>query len=206
MRQQWIISIVLGALLSLMISVTAHAQSVSLPSLVGSESEEQPDVASENFQSSLNDVINMLESEDQRRALLDSLRELQLSAEAVEEEGVVRQGLLGALADTLSDIGEQAQCRGFAHRRVVSTAGAGVEDLRALNAGADQRDAVRAVAEGALLAVIWSGLLVAMIAFGRVVAKRRHWPLDLPRTPRPGCWRSTSCGACCPGLWLSSLH
>lgn len=109
MRQQWIISIVLGALLSLMISVTAHAQSVSLPSLVGSESEEQPDVASENFQSSLNDVINMLESEDQRRALLDSLRELQLSAEAVEEEGVVRQGLLGALADTLSDIGEQAQ-------------------------------------------------------------------------------------------------
>lgn len=184
MRQQWIISIVLGALLSLMISVTAHAQSVSLPSLVGSESEEQPDVASENFQSSLNDVINMLESEDQRRALLDSLRELQLSAEAVEEEGVVRQGLLGALADTLSDIGEQAQAGDSPidewSRQLVQ----GVEDLRALNAGADQRDAVRAVAEGALLAVIWSGLLVAMIAFGRVVAKRRHWPLDLPRDPK----------------------
>ena len=207
MRQHWITSIVLGALLSLMISVTAHAQSVSLPTLGGSSgSQEQPDVTSENFQRSLSDVIGMLESEDQRRALLDSLRELQLSTEAVEDDGVVRQGLLGALADTLSDIGEQAQAGDSPidewSRQLVQ----GVEDLRALNAGAEQRDAVRAVAEGTLLAVIWSGLLVAMIAFGRVVAKRHHWPLDLPGTPRPGCWRSTSCGACCPGRWLSSLH
>ncbi|WP_081137729.1 mechanosensitive ion channel domain-containing protein, partial [Halomonas sp. BC2] len=185
MRQHWITSIVLGALLSLMISVTAHAQSVSLPTLGGSSgSEEQPDVTSENFQRSLSDVIGMLESEDQRRALLDSLRELQLSTEAVEDDGVVRQGLLGALADTLSDIGEQAQAGDSPidewSRQLVQ----GVEDLRALNAGAEQRDAVRAVAEGTLLAVIWSGLLVAMIAFGRVVAKRHHWPLDLPRDPK----------------------
>lgn len=185
MRQHWITSIVLGALLSLMISVTAHAQSVSLPTLGGSsDSEAQPDVTSENFQRSLSDVIGMLESEDQRRALLDSLRELQLSTEAVEDEGVVRQGLLGALADTLSDIGEHAQAGDSPidewSRQLVQ----GVEDLRALNAGADQGDAIRAVAEGALLAVIWSGLLVTMIAFGRVVATRRDWPLDLPRDPK----------------------
>jgi small-conductance mechanosensitive channel len=184
-RQHWITSIVLGALLSLMISVTAHAQSVSLPTLGGSsDSEAQPDVTSENFQRSLSDVIGMLESEDQRRALLDSLRELQLSTEAVEDEGVVRQGLLGALADTLSDIGEHAQAGDSPidewSRQLVQ----GVEDLRALNAGADQGDAIRAVAEGALLAVIWSGLLVTMIAFGRVVATRRDWPLDLPRDPK----------------------
>ncbi|MDG4870189.1 hypothetical protein P8631_19535, partial [Guyparkeria sp. 1SP6A2] len=87
----------------------AHAQSVSLPTLGGSsDSEAQPDVTSENFQRSLSDVIGMLESEDQRRALLDSLRELQLRTEAVEDDGVVRQGLLGALADPLSDIGEHA--------------------------------------------------------------------------------------------------
>lgn len=184
MRQHWITQIIVGVVLSMLLSAAALAQSVSLPNLTGGDSSEQSEVSNEDFQRSLGNVISMLENEEQRTALLDSLRELQVSTEAAEEDGVVRQGLLGALADTLSDIGEQAQAGDSPidewSRQLVQ----GVEDLRALNAGAEQRDAVRAVAEGTLLAVIWSGLLVAMIAFGRVVAKRRHWPLDLPRDPK----------------------
>ena len=40
------------------------------------------------------------------------------------------------------------------------------------------------MADGAVLAFVWSALLVVMIAFGRLVATRRHWPLDLPRDPK----------------------
>ncbi|BBI75768.2 hypothetical protein HAALTHF_50060n [Vreelandella aquamarina] len=45
-------------------------------------------------------------------------------------------------------------------------------------------EVIRAVADGAVLAFVWSALLVVMIAFGRLVATRRHWPLDLPRDPK----------------------
>ncbi|WP_422822596.1 mechanosensitive ion channel domain-containing protein [Vreelandella lutescens] len=171
-------------MLSMLLSATALAQSVSLPTLAGSESSEQTDVSNEEFQSSLNDVISMLENEEQRTALLTSLRELQVSTDAAEEEGVVRQGLLGALADTLTDIGEQAQAGDSPidewSRQLVQ----GAEDLRALNDGASRGEALRAVADGAVLGFVWTTLLVVMIAFGRLVATRRHWPLDLPRDPK----------------------
>ena len=184
MRQHWITKIIVGILLSLLLGSAASAQSVSLPNLTGSESSEQAEVSNEEFQSSLSDVISMLENEEQRTALLDSLRELQVSTEAAEEDGVVRQGLLGALADTLTDIGEQAQAGDSPidewSRQLVQ----GVEDLRALNDGADQGEAIRAIADGAVLAFVWSALLVVMIAFGRLIATRRHWPLDLPRDPK----------------------
>ncbi|XQU09390.1 mechanosensitive ion channel family protein [Halomonas sp. LY9] len=184
MRQHWIIKIIVVVMLSMLLSATALAQSVSLPTLAGSESSEQTDVSNEEFQSSLNDVISMLENEEQRTALLTSLRELQVSTDAAEEEGVVRQGLLGALADTLTDIGEQAQAGDSPidewSRQLVQ----GAEDLRALNDGASRGEALRAVADGAVLGFVWTTLLVVMIAFGRLVATRRHWPLDLPRDPK----------------------
>ncbi|WP_404377024.1 mechanosensitive ion channel domain-containing protein [Vreelandella aquamarina] len=184
MRQHWIIKIIVGVALGMLFSATALGQGVSLPNLAGGDSSEQPEVSNEEFQRSLNDVISMLENEEQRTALLASLRELQVSTSATEDDGVVRQGLLGALADTLTDIGEQAQAGGSPidewSRQLVQ----GAEDLRALNDGADQGEAIRAVADGAVLAFVWSVLLVVMIAFGRLVATRRHWPLDLPRDPK----------------------
>lgn len=104
----------------------------------GNDASEEQSVSSERFQSSLSDVIAMLENEEQRRALLDSLRELQLATEAGEEDKIVHQGLLGALADTLTDIGEQAQAGDSPvdewSRQLVQ----GAADLRALNDGADQ--------------------------------------------------------------------
>ncbi|MBP5979171.1 MAG: mechanosensitive ion channel family protein [Halomonas sp.] len=186
MRQHWIINTVISVFLTVLVSVTAtqvQAQSVSLPSLAGEPSDEV-NVSSEEFQSSLNDVISMLENEERRTELLGSLRELQVTADAAEEDTVTRQGLLGALADTLTDIGEQAQAGDSPidewSRQLVQ----GAADLRALNDGAGQGAALRAVADGTVMAVIWITLLVVMIAFGRLVARRRSWPLDLPRDPK----------------------
>lgn len=166
MRQHWITQIIVGVVLSMLLSAAALAQSVSLPNLTGGDSSEQSEVSNEDFQRSLGNVISMLENEEQRTALLDSLRELQVSTEAAEEDGVVRQGLLGALADTLTDIGEQAQAGDSPidewSRQLVQ----GADDLRALHEGADQGEVIRAVADGAVLAFVWSALLVVMIAFG----------------------------------------
>ena len=193
MRQHWLFNLVMGVALCVFASIAAtsmaitqaQAQTVSLPGFSSSSEEQAPEVSGQEFQRSLNDVIIMLENEQQRTELLKSLRELQITADAANpDEGVVRQGLLGALADTISDLGDKAQ-EGDSpvdqwSRQLVH----GVEDLRALNDDADQGEAIRAVVEGAVLALIWGVLLVVMIAFGRMLATRREWPLDLPRDPK----------------------
>ncbi|MDQ7732596.1 mechanosensitive ion channel [Halomonas sp. SpR1] len=193
MRQHWLINSLIGVVLFVLASLAvtsmaitqAQAQVVSLPGLSSGSEEQAAEVSGEEFQSSLNDVITMLENEQQRTELLKSLRELQVTADAAsEDEGVVRQGLLGALADTLSDLGDQAEAGGSPIDEWARQLAQGVEDLRALNDDADQGEAIRAVAEGAVLAFIWGVLLVVMIAFGRMVATRREWPLDLPRDPK----------------------
>ncbi|MCA1772986.1 MAG: mechanosensitive ion channel family protein [Halomonas sp.] len=188
MRPHWLINSVLSFIFIVLMGVAsshAQAQAISLSSLGGGESEEQNDVSSEDFQGSLNDVISLLEDEERRGELLDSLRELQTTAEeASDDEGVVRQGVLGALADTLTDIGEQAQAGGSPieewQRQLVS----GVGEMQTVVSGASRGETIRAVAEGAVLAVVWVVLLVAMIGAGRVLARRREWPLDLPRDPK----------------------
>ncbi|MCP1327645.1 mechanosensitive ion channel family protein [Halomonas sp. 707D4] len=184
MRQQWWIGFIVSIALCLLTGAV-QAQGVSLPSLGGDQGDTQePAVSSNEFQSSLNDVITLLENEEQRTALLDSLRELQVTSDATEGDGVVRQGLLGALADTLSDLGDQAQAGNSPidewSRQLVQ----GAADLRALNEGTDQGQALREVVDGALFATVWVLLLTIMIAFGRLVATRREWPLDLPRDPK----------------------
>ncbi len=193
MRQHWLIKSFIGFVLLVLASLAvtsmaitqAQAQTVSLPGLSSSSEEQTAEVSGEEFQQSLNDVITMLENEQQRTELLKSLRELQVTAGAAsEDEGVVHQGLLGALADTLSALGDQAQSGDSPVDQWSRQLVQGVEDMRALNDDADQGEAVRAVAEGAVLAFIWGVLLVVMIAFGRMVATRREWPLDLPRDPK----------------------
>jgi len=187
-RPHWLINTVLSLVFIVLlggVATQAQAQSISLPGLGGDESEQQTDVNSEEFQGSLDDVISMLDDEERRNELLDSLRELQAtSEEASEDEGIVRQGLLGALADTLTDIGEQAQAGGSPIEEWSRQLVHGGEELKAVVSSADQGESIRAVAEGAVLALIWVALLVAMIGAGRVIANRREWPLDLPRDPK----------------------
>jgi len=192
-RQHWLINSLIGFVLFVLASLAmtsmaitqAQAQTVSLPGLSSGSEEESANVSGEEFQKSLTDVITMLENEERRTELLKSLRELQVTAGAAsEDDGVVHQGLLGALADTLSDLGDQAQSGDSPVDQWSRQLVQGVDDLRALNDDADQGEAIRAVAEGAVLALVWGVLLVLMIAFGRLIATRREWPLDLPRDPK----------------------
>ncbi|OJA07007.1 mechanosensitive ion channel family protein [Halomonas sp. QHL1] len=193
MRQHWLINSVIGFFLFVLASLAvtsmaitqAEAQTVSLPGLSSSSEEQTAEVSNEEFQNSLTDVITMLENEERRTELLKSLRELQVASDAAgEDDGVVHQGLLGALADTLSDLGDQAQSGDSPVDQWSRQLVQGAEDLRALNDDADQGEAIRAVVEGTVLALIWIVLLVMMIAFGRLLATRREWPLDLPRDPK----------------------
>ncbi|WP_447928269.1 mechanosensitive ion channel family protein [Vreelandella sp. EE27] len=187
MRQHWLITVFLSVALWAMVGAAslAQAQSVGLPSLTSSDdTAEEESVSSSEFQSSLSDVITLLENDEQRRALLNSLRELQTTSEAAEEEGVARQGLLGALADTLSDLGDQAQSGNSPVDEWSRQLLQGAQDLRALNEDTNQGEAIREVVDGAILAAIWVSLLIALIAFGRLIATRREWPLDLPRDPK----------------------
>lgn len=180
-----LVGLVITALASLVFSLTAQAQSIPLPSLTGSDSsDESAEVSGDDFQRSLADVIAMLENEERRTELVDALKELQVSADATQDETIGRQGLLGALADTFTDLGEQAQGGGSPldeWSRQLHQAG---DELRALSDDAAQGAVLHAIADAAVLGAIWIGLLVIMVAAGRLLAKRRGWPLDLPRDPK----------------------
>ncbi|MCL7929549.1 mechanosensitive ion channel domain-containing protein [Halomonas llamarensis] len=168
----------------------ASAQLVSIPGL-NSGDEQSTEVSNASFQQSLDDVVTMLENEQQREQLLQSLKELQTVNAAMQDTSIGPQGLLGALADTLTDLGEQVQGGDSPANQWSQQLTRGVEGLNALSRSVSRRELIRTAADGAVLAVIWVMLLVVMIALGRLVATRQSWPHDLPRDP--------------PG-WLLAVH
>ncbi|MDI5986922.1 mechanosensitive ion channel [Halomonas sp. M4R5S39] len=169
----------------LCLALPVQAQQVGLPGLLeGEESSEAHDPAA--FQASLERVIATLEDEQRRGELLESLRDLQAAhGEADEQDGgPSRQGLLGALAETISDLGEQAEAGDSPLDHWGEQLEQGWQALGALVGGTGNAELVRFAIEGAVLLGIWVGLLVILIALGRLLAQRRGWPLDLPREPR----------------------
>ncbi|MCH4563983.1 mechanosensitive ion channel family protein [Halomonas sp. EGI 63088] len=174
-------------LVGLCLALPVQAQQLGLSGLLeGEESGETHDP--EAFQESLERVIATLEDEQRRRDLLASLRDLQAAhGEATEQDGVAsRQGLLGALAETISDLGEQADAGDSPLDHWGEQLEQGWQAFSALVVETGNAELVRFVIEGAVLLGIWVGLLVILIALGRLLAKRRGWPLDLPREPRAG--------------------
>ncbi|AXY43061.1 mechanosensitive ion channel domain-containing protein [Halomonas sp. JS92-SW72] len=175
----------LAWLLLLLLALPAQAQQLGLTGLVGggeATAEHDPQA----FQESLEQVIATLEDAERRGQLLEGLRELQaVHGEAAEEAALApRQGLLGALAETLSDLGEQAEAGHSPIDQWQDQLEQGWEDLSGLVTGTGNADLMRFLVEGAVLLGIWVGLLVILIALGRLLARRRGWPLDLPRDPR----------------------
>ncbi|GHE20251.1 mechanosensitive ion channel domain-containing protein [Halomonas urumqiensis] len=173
------------SLLLALAATPAHSQQLGLAGLVGGESaEEAPDP--EAFQASLERVISTLEDAEQRGALLENLRDLQVANSELAEERAApeRQGLLGALAETLSDLGEQAEAGGSPLDQWRVQLEQGWQDLSNLLVDSGNADLVRFLIEATVLLGIWVGLLVILIALGRLLARRRQWPLDLPREPR----------------------
>ncbi|MEQ6916802.1 mechanosensitive ion channel family protein [Halomonas aquatica] len=139
----------------------------------------------EAFQASLDEVISTLENAEQRQALLETLRQLQqVHDPAAEEAGFTRpQGLLGALAETIAQIGEQADSGQSPLDEWQRQLQQGWSDLVDLVVRTGNAEMLQFVIEFAVLLAIWAGLLVILIALGRQLAKRRGWPLDLPREP-----------------------
>ncbi|MDR5900959.1 mechanosensitive ion channel domain-containing protein [Halomonas icarae] len=164
---------------------SVQAQSVNLPGLVTS-GEDQQQHDPEAFQESLQRIIATLEDAERRGQLLESLQDLQsVHGQAVEERGIApREGLLGALAETISDLGQQAEGEASPLAHWKAQLNQGWHDLSELVAKTENADLIRFAIEATVLLIIWGGLLVILIALGRLLARRRGWPLDLPREPR----------------------
>lgn len=182
---RWVL-LVACLLAGLLLGDTLHAQQLSLPGIVtGSGDGQAAERDPQALQESLDQVIRTLEDAERRGALIEDLRELRTVHEETVEEGVVsgRQGLLGALAETISDLGEQAEAGQSPLDHWRRQLEQGWQDFRQLIVDTGNVDLVRFLIESAVLLGIWIGLLVIMIALGRLLAKRRGWPLDLPRDP-----------------------
>ncbi len=173
-------------LLLFLLVLPAQAQQLGLSGLMGGAEQPAAEHDPQAFQESLDQVIATLEDAEQRGALLENLRDLQrVQGEAVEQGAIApRQGLLGALAETLSDLGEQAEAGQSPIDRWRNQLEHGWEDLSGLVTGTGNAELMHFLIEGAVLLGIWVGLLVILIALGRLLARRRGWPLDLPRDPR----------------------
>jgi small-conductance mechanosensitive channel len=170
----------------LLLGDTLHAQQVSLPGMGGGSGDGQAaERDPQALQESLDRVIRTLEDAERRGALIEDLRALRTVNEGAVEEGVVsgRQGLLGALAETISDLGEQAEAGQSPLNHWRRQLEQGWQDFRQLIVDTGDVELVRFLIESAVLLGIWIGLLMIMIALGRLLAKRRGWPLDLPRDP-----------------------
>ena len=180
--------IMFSALL-LLLSGPLSAQSLPLGGLGAGEDGAAHDP--EAFQQSLDEVIGTLEDTQQREALLENLRELQQVHAEREDGGGQRQGLLGALAETFSELGEQAEAGESPIDDWQRQLEQGWEDFSDLMVDTGTAEIARFTIESAVLLSIWAGLLVILIALGRQLFLRRGLPLDLPREPRG---------------WLLALH
>lgn len=179
--------------LLLLLALPVQAQQIGLSGLVGGGEQPAAEHDPQAFQESLEQVIGTLENAEQRGALLEDLRNLQrVQGEAVDSSSIApRQGLLGALAETLSDLGEQAESGQSPIDGWRNQLEQGWVDLSGLVTSTGNAELMRFLIEATVLLGIWVGLLVIMVALGRLLARHREWPLDLPRDP---------------GAWLLTVH
>ena len=184
--------LVMLILLTWMVSGALQAQSLPFSGLGQGEPQSSEHNAA-SFQESLDEVISTLEDEERRSALLGELRDIQqVHGDGTDGSGSLqRQGLLGALAETFSELGEQAEAGdspidGWQHQLEQSWS-----EVSDLVAATGPNELLRFVIDGVVLLAVWASLLVALIALGRQLFNRRDLPLDLPREPRG---------------WLLALH
>lgn len=139
--------------------------------------------------SSLDDIIQTLENDQKRSALLDQLKQLQETTKArAEHDSAIpgaRGGLLGALSESFSNLSNQAE-QGRSPvdiwRRYTQKAG---DDLNRLFAQTHNIDLVRYLLESSVGLIIWIGALISLNHAGRKLYMAWDWPLRLPPEPRP---------------------
>ncbi|MDW5378291.1 mechanosensitive ion channel family protein [Halomonas sp. HP20-15] len=175
--------------LGLAFSAAAAGQGLSLGALTGGGGTAEGDKAQadpERLRESLDSVIATLENDARRADLLSQLKTLRESTGALKagEEGDSPQGLLGALADSFTDLGEQA---GTGHSPLdvwAQRAQRAADDTAELVESMGRIELMRQSAEAAVLLAVWFGLLSLLMGAGRLLARRRDWPLTLPPEPR----------------------
>lgn len=169
------------------------AQGLPLIGLDGSSNGQSEKAASSDprqLRQSLDEVIHTLEDSDRRGELLKQLKALRQGTSQAQEgdaETGERHGVLDALADSLSDLNNQAEA-GNSPLAVWARHGrAARADARALLASTSHSALLRNLAEAGVGLGIWFGLLTLLMGLGGMLFQRRGWPLLLPPEPRP--WR-----------------
>nr|WP_052384091.1 mechanosensitive ion channel domain-containing protein [Halomonas xinjiangensis] len=169
-------------------STAVQAQSISLPDIAGGNGQSQEQQADpEQLQESLDQVIAMLEDAERRGQLLEELKQLREATSQTEADDspLERQGLLGALADTFSDFGEQAEAGQSPLDNWQRQIDQGWRDISQLADAASTSQLMHWLVEGGVMLGVWVGLLALLMGGGRLLARRRDWPLRLPREPKP---------------------
>lgn len=176
-------------LLVLLVAVTATASAQNLSELKDSAQQLTGDKGQANAQQlnqSLDQVIGTLENDGKRQALLKQLKSLREATQAKADDNRVldeRHGLLGALADSFNNLGSE---NGHSPVDIWShNAQDALDSTQQLLASTKRTTLLRNVSECALGIAIWLALLLALMAAGRHLFRRRGWPLILPPEPRP---------------------
>ena len=179
---QWFVLLFLiGACI---LPVQASAQGLALEALAGGGEQAPQEASSEELQRSLDTLIQTLESDQSRQELLDSLRSLRDAGQAAAETGTSSQGLLGALADTFTELGEQAEGAGSPMAQWRAKLAEGWRDINGLIADTSHSELAQFAVEFSILLTIWGGMVIILVALGRLIGSRRGWPMDLPREPK----------------------
>lgn len=168
----------------------AHAQNLNpLDTKLLGEQKSQTDP--EELRRSLNVLIQTLQDDDQRRALVSQLKTMR---EGTEDEnggagtgGPAHRGLLGALSDSFNQLGEQAK-EGqtpldfwLAHSRHA------LAQMRTLFNNPSQAELRNNLVQIFAALAVWLGALIALAHGGRLLFERRGWPRVMP--PEPRAWQ-----------------
>ncbi|SHE39027.1 Small-conductance mechanosensitive channel [Modicisalibacter ilicicola DSM 19980] len=185
-RRAFVTALMLTVVMTL--PVAAQAQGLSIPGLSnGNQGEEQAKQDPRALRDSLDQVIATLENDAQRGELLARLKELRQATESVSpDKGEERTGLLGALADSITDYGEQAEAGRAPLDIWAQRSRRAGQEVESLLASTSRTELVRALVETAVLLGVWLGLLTLLMGVGRYLARRNDWPRVLPPEPRAG--------------------
>ncbi|WP_136253387.1 mechanosensitive ion channel family protein [Onishia niordana] len=169
----------------LLLPSMANAQAgLGLTGLAGESSSSEPDPKA--VVESLDTVIATLDNAEKRGALLEELKALRASTAQVEGGDVEAgpQGLLGALADTFTELGDQAEGGqsplALWQQRLVQA----WQDVGELASSAGNTELFRLAIEASVMLSVWVGSLLLLMALARSLVRRFGLPLELPRDPK----------------------
>jgi small-conductance mechanosensitive channel len=182
--------LLLGLALLLAASHAAHAQNLNA---IGSKlipeqkaSENDP----EKLRRSLDVVIQALEDKDQRRALVSQLKAMREGAQDEQEAGsgkAARRGLLGALADSFNQLGEQAKTGQTPLDFWIAHSRHALAQMRTLFTNPSQTELRHNLLQIVAGLAVWLVALLALARGARLLFARRGWPLMMP--PEPRAWQ-----------------